>query len=604
MGSGLIKKVWSVFKAAEKQQIYFLFGLLFLTSIFELIGLVLVIPYVNMMMDEQLAIQYLNDYPVLGDFLSIDDNYQLVLSAWFAGFYIVKNVLLIIFMYIQQGILTVIEANIAYRMYRSFLTRPYADHLNMQSSELVRYITYDSLVFVDGILSKGALLITELLLLFGVLCTLITISPEALVVMSIMIIPIIIIYVFIRSRLRVWGEILQEREAKVICHLQEGLGGIKDVIVLGVKECFLNIFQRNVDRRAHIKRNRGVAIAAPRFVIESLMMITMAAALVWLGREGGLEAHFSTIAFLALVTVRLLPMSTRVLQSISSIRTASPSVDIVYENVREFMPSVINEMGINKNSNDEANCSFGTFDRFDAKNISFNYENSRPVIQNVSFSLKSGEMVGVVGGSGAGKTTLIDLLLGLLNPTTGEIFVNNADIADCLTEWQSNIGYVQQSVFLVDATIAENIAFGVPAEKINQEQIQNVVRLAKLDIWIDSLEDGVDTWVGERGVRISGGQRQRIGIARALYNNPQVLILDEATSALDNRTEHEIMNDIYSLHGEKTIVMIAHRLDTIKRCDRILVFDSGELVGDGTYESLLKNNSTFQNISMQARINK
>ena len=579
--------------------------LLFVTSVLELTGLILVIPYVNMMMDSELANQYVNKFPQIEYLFIFDDDYRWKLSVWFGVFYLFKNILLVIFTYIQQGILSKIEANLAQRMFQNYLRQPYSYHLNTQSSDLVRSITYDSLVFVDGILSKGALLITELLLLFGVLLMLALTSPEALVVLATMIIPIILIYVLIRWHLRAWGEILQEREARVIQHLQEGLGGIKDVIILGVLQNFANKFWNNVDNRAVVKRNRGVAIAVPRFVIESMMMITMAAALVWLDQKGGLENHLSSIAFLAIVTVRLLPMSTRVLSSVSSIRTAGPSVDVVYnslsrknkkENIRN---SVVNKLVVQSKDHSPVTL----FEKIEVKNITFNYENCDAVIDGVSFSVKSGEMVGIVGGSGAGKTTLVDLLLGLLSPGVGEISVNGTNINENLAEWQSIIGYVQQTVFLIDATITENVAFGIPSELIDKDRVQKVLELAKLDGWINSLEIGVDTWVGERGVRISGGQRQRIGIARALYHDPQVLVLDEASSSLDNRTEHEIMDDIYGLHGEKTIIMIAHRLDTIKRCDRILVFEYGQLVGEGTYDDLRMNNIVFQGISMQEGLN-
>jgi len=601
----LIKNIWSVFLDKEKHMLMALMVLLFVTSVLELTGLILVIPYVNMMMDSELANQYVNKFPQIEYLFIFDDDYRWKLSVWFGVFYLFKNILLVIFTYIQQGILSKIEANLAQRMFQNYLRQPYSYHLNTQSSDLVRSITYDSLVFVDGILSKGALLITELLLLFGVLLMLALTSPEALVVLATMIIPIILIYVLIRWHLRAWGEILQEREARVIQHLQEGLGGIKDVIILGVLQNFANKFWNNVDNRAVVKRNRGVAIAVPRFVIESMMMITMAAALVWLDQKGGLENHLSSIAFLAIVTVRLLPMSTRVLSSVSSIRTAGPSVDVVYnslsrknkkENIRN---SVVNKLVVQSKDHSPVTL----FEKIEVKNITFNYENCDAVIDGVSFSVKSGEMVGIVGGSGAGKTTLVDLLLGLLSPGVGEISVNGTNINENLAEWQSIIGYVQQTVFLIDATITENVAFGIPSELIDKDRVQKVLELAKLDGWINSLEIGVDTWVGERGVRISGGQRQRIGIARALYHDPQVLVLDEASSSLDNRTEHEIMDDIYGLHGEKTIIMIAHRLDTIKRCDRILVFEYGQLVGEGTYDDLRMNNIVFQGISMQEGLN-
>jgi len=214
----------------------------------------------------------------------------------------------------------------------------------------------------------------------------------------------------------------------------------------------------------------------------------------------------------------------------------------------------------------------------------------------LNFEVNNTETIGVVGGSGAGKTTLIDLLLGLFIPSDGKILCNSTNIHNDLRQWQSRIGYVQQSIFLLDANIKQNIAFAIPNEEINMERVEEVIRLTRLESWIDTLSNGVETNVGEKGIKISGGQRQRIGIARALYHNPEILVLDEATSALDNRTEKGIMDDIYAMQGDKTIIIIAHRLDTIRRCDRILVLDDGKIVGNGTFDELYNNNNTFQNI--------
>jgi len=569
--------------------------MILLASILELTGLVLVIPYVNMMLDNEVLLKYINDAPLL-QYILFGDDYRLWLSLLFAGFYVFKNILLAIFVFIQQIILTGIEAGIASRMYDNYLFQPYSYHLSAHSPELIRNVTYDTLVFVDGILSKGALLITELLLLCGVLITLIAVQADSIFILLIMIMPIVIVYLLIRWHLKVWGEILQRRETQVINYLQEGLEGIKDIIMLGVSPFFSSRFKVNVINRAHVKRNRGVAIAVPRFVIESMMMITMAIVLMWLARGEGLQQHLSLIAFLSIVTVRLLPMSTRVLASISSIRASGPSIDAVYRNVNSQQENIQNiTPGTAKHIKETQ-----IFQTLRLVNASYRYPNTDELTLNkISFSIYRGEMVGIVGGSGAGKTTLVDTILGLLELSSGEVYINDKSITNNISEWRNYIGYVQQSVYLVDATIAENIAFGISSELIDRKRVREVLCTAKLDEWIDSLQLGIESFVGERGIRISGGQRQRIGIARALYNNPQVLVLDEATSSLDNLTEHEIMEDIYSLHGKKTLIMIAHRLDTIRRCDRIFVLNDGKLVGEGNYNSLLKNNDIFKKISMQ-----
>jgi ABC-type multidrug transport system fused ATPase/permease subunit len=240
------------------------------------------------------------------------------------------------------------------------------------------------------------------------------------------------------------------------------------------------------------------------------------------------------------------------------------------------------------------------FARLEIEKLCFAYPGEPEIIHDLGLSIQKGETVGVVGGSGSGKTTLIDLLLGLLVPKSGHILRDSIDIHEDLRSWQQHIGYVQQSVFLLDASIRENIGFGIAKDEIDNQRVNEVIKLVKLDAWIETLKDGIDSVVGERGVMISGGQRQRIGLGRALYHNPDMLVLDEATSALDNLTEQQIMEDIYNMKGSRTLIIIAHRLDTIRRCDRIIVLDKGQIVGDGSYEELVADNKHFQMISLQS----
>jgi len=405
-----------------------------------------------------------------------------------------------------------------------------------------------------------------------------------------MIIPVIIVYMLIRRRMFLWGVILQKRESNVIKHVQEGMSGIKDSIVLGVQENFENTFRDNVNYQVKTKRNRDVVVQAPRFIIETFMMITMAVALYWLSKSGGLQSNIATIAFLAIVSVRILPMSNRILNGIAGIRSAMPSTDVVYGIARP-------KPHVPTNLTDGNGISSKPFLLLSIDGVTFGYSSDQIVLNNVNMDVSCGETLGIVGGSGSGKTTLVDLILGLLPPNSGRILCNKENILDNLSRWQQRIGYVQQNVYLIDATIGENIAYGIQASKIDTNRVEEVLIMAKLNDWVRSLPETTDSLVGERGVRISGGQRQRIGIARALYHNPELLVLDEATSSLDNATEKQIMDDVYSMHGDRTIIMIAHRLETIKQCDRIIVLEQGKIVDSGTYDTLVKSSTSFQNIS-------
>jgi len=297
---------------------------------------------------------------------------------------------------------------------------------------------------------------------------------------------------------------------------------------------------------------------------------------------------------LAVVLVRMLPISNRIMNSLSAIRSYLPSIEVVSTNLNNFHSlEDYNSAQVSETASISAK-----FKSLEIKDITFQYEGGQPLLQGVTVDINQGEVIGVVGSSGAGKTTLVDIILGLLTPVSGHILFNGEiDLQDDIRGWQNKVGYVQQNIFLVDGSIRENIAYGVAEDAIDEQQVKQAASLAKLTEWISFLPDGFETNVGERGIGISGGQRQRIGIARALYHNPELLLLDEATSALDNQTEKALIEDVFSMKKEKTIILIAHRLDTIKRCDRIIVLDKGVIAGLGDYESLSKENAVFQAIS-------
>ncbi len=592
-----MKKIWLVMLPAERRLLLLLLFVLFCSSVLELTGLVLVIPYVELMIGGYRVVDIAQIHPALEWMLSMTSDYRLDASIWFIVFYLLKNAGLSGFAFSQHGILKSIQANLMNRMYRRYLREPYVFHLQARSADLVRSITYDAFLFGDGVLVQSGVLIAELLLFLGVLVFLSIQNPAALMVVLVMVVPLVLIYLLIKTYLRAWGYALQKQEAKVIKHLQEGLGGIKDVSILNAQHYFEQAFYDNVSLRAKVKRKRDVAMQLPRFMIETLMMAALAVGLLWLEKVGGIEGNLSTIAFLAMVTVRLMPVGNRVLASINAFRSYGSSVDVVYESAKPDITNVSESF-----PRDLRLGPGGHFELLEIDKLCFAYPGEPEIIHNLDISIRQGETLGVVGSSGSGKTTLIDLILGLLVPESGRILRDGSDIHSDLRSWQQDIGYVQQSVFLLDASIRENIAFGVAEHEIDDYRIDEIIKLVELEEWVGSLKDGVMSIVGERGVKISGGQRQRIGLGRALYHDPDILVLDEATSALDNLTEQQIMDDIYSMQGKRTLIIIAHRLDTIRRCDRIIVLDKGCIVGEGGYDQLVADNEHFRSISLYSDI--
>lgn len=586
------KKIWLIFSPKERTWLFTLIALLLTASLFELIGLALVIPYVNLVLLEETYREYYELSPIVGWMLSLSGDYRVDATFWFVTFYLFKNTMLAAMTFFQQSIIKNLYANIVIRMHHNFMEKPYAFHLNSNTSSIIRSMTYDAAYFGDRVITQSCILLAELFLFTGIVAILTFRSTEALFLMLILALVLGAILAVIKNKLVHWGMKLQQREAEVIRQLQEGFGGIKDVLVSGSTLYFEDEFQKNAQLRAKFKRDRDFTLLMPRFFIETIMMIGMASIMLWMISNGGLQQNFALIAFLAVALVRMLPMSNRIMNSVGTIKSCTQSTNVVFENAR-FIPSKAAVYNAIENTADST-----PFETIDVKALSFSYNVNTTLLNDINLSIRNGEIIGIVGRSGSGKTTMVDVLLGLLKPQTGQILLDGKrNIHHNFEEWQRKIGYVQQNVFMLDNTIKANIAFGLPLEEIDDAWLSEVIGLAKLDRWVASLPDGLNTKVGERGVSISGGQRQRMGIARALYRRPEILILDEATSALDNLTEKQLIADVLSGARKQTVFMIAHRLNTISNCDRIIVLNEGNIVGVGTYKELLDNNSVFQAIS-------
>ena len=590
-------KLWRVLGSDNERRLRLTFFILLIISLLELTGLVLVIPYVNIMLGTESSFSYIGEVLNIIERLKITGDIKIDASILFGLFYILKNTVLMLLVFFEHVLLKKTQADIYNRIFTHYMDQPFSFHLTARSSDLLKTITYDAPALTDGLFLQAATLITELLLLIGVMVVMSQQNPLAIFIIILMVVPVAAIYFYVKKYLVMWACALQEKESKLIKYLQEGLGGIKDAIVLGKRSFFENNFHINVIERSQIKRQRDVALLIPRYLIETVMMLAMAVTLLWLEQSKGLAASLPEIAFLTLVTVRLLPMSNRILSSLNNIKSCMPSVNVIYSTLSKANKDIEKSEYFDKNSDLDYEIDFK---KISLNDVNYKYSKNHRIIDNLSITIKKGEMIGIAGGSGAGKTTLVNLMLGLLEPNKGSVNVNDQNIHENLKQWQGIIGYVSQVVFLLDSSIIENIAFGLESNEIDIERVNHVIHLAKLDSWIDTLPDGVKSIVGEQGVQISGGQRQRIGIARALYRNPEILVFDEATSSLDNLTEKEIMDDIYKMHGDRTMIIIAHRLETIRQCDRIIVLENGRVVGDDKYSSLLQNNKAFQKISLMS----
>jgi ABC-type multidrug transport system fused ATPase/permease subunit len=376
-----------------------------------------------------------------------------------------------------------------------------------------------------------------------------------------------------------WGLARLHHEGMRIQHLQQGLGAAKDVKLLGREEEFLDQYRQHNVRFTRAAQLQSTLEQLPRLWLEVLAVAALALLVFAMRAQGrDIDSVLPTLGLFAAAAFRIAPSANRLIVSIQSLRYGLPVVDTLYQELQYEAPA----------PQARAASTEPFRDTIELENVSLHYEGApTPSLDRVSVVVRRGESVGFIGASGAGKSTLVDVLLGLLVPDSGVVRVDGNDIQRDIRTWQDQIGYVPQSIFLADDTLRRNVAFGLADENIDDESVWRALRAAQLEEFVRHLPEGLATSVGERGIRLSGGQRQRIGIARALYHDPQVIVLDEATSSLDTESEHNVMEAVDALHGEKTIVIVAHRLSTTEKCDRLYRLERGRVVSAGTPQEVL-----------------
>jgi ATP-binding cassette, subfamily B, bacterial PglK len=564
-----MKKFFTIFFIKDKKRLAILLFVSLLTTILEVFGLVLVIPYIDLMVNGDSVTKYLDSYPSIGYILNLSDNYKVSASFWFAVFYIVKNLLLIFLAFIGQNAMKDIKFNLGNEMVSYYFHRSYSQSLKSNSPTVIKAITYDLNLVVSGVLGKGLLLVSELLALVGIVGVLVWKNPIVIIVFFVIFSPVALIYLLLRKKLKLWGDILQNRQTILIRQLQEGVEGFKNLIVYGVQVYFIQKIQKNFYSQLYIKRNLDMFILAPRYFMEAIIITLMAIVVFFATKNNDILHNLPIMTFIAMASVRIMPMTNRILSAISVIRSSTPSIDVVFDTVHNKTLGIERgRRGLNKDKVEP-------FKKLTIEHLNFYYKDKENILKDINLTINLGDKIGIVGGSGAGKTTLVNLLLGLQVPSSGDIYFNNTSIYKDLSMWQKQIGYVSQDIFLLDATIYENIAYGIPVDEIDFDRIEEVVKMVKLKDWVGSFPEGVNSIVGERGSLVSGGQRQRIAIARAIYHNPKIIIFDEATSSLDQKTEIEILDDLYSIDKNLTFIIITHRAESIKRSDRVIVLDKG-----------------------------
>jgi ATP-binding cassette, subfamily B, bacterial PglK len=570
-----IKKARSFLIHKERVNVMILLLLMLIGVCLETLGIGLVVPALGLFSENNISAKYPSIRPFLQSLGNPDSNTLLIGGILLLFFvYLIKAVFLGLLAWAQNRFTSNFEARFSLRLFSIYLRQPYSFHLQRNSANLIHNVVTEVGVFTNNVVTPTMQLITESLVIVGICIMLMLVEPVG----SIIIIAIFSItsWGFIRltrERMARWGEIRQHHDGLRLQHLQQGLGGAKDVKLLGRDAEFLNQYRIHTNARAGVGQLSGTLQQFPRLWLELLTIGALAVLIVTILAQGGeIRDIIPKIGLFAVSAFRLMPSVNRIIVAAQTLKYCSPVIDILQK-----------ELDLPIEEEIEAATTATSFkNRLELKDISYTYpEAAIPAINNISLSIKQGSSVGFIGKSGSGKSTLVDILLGLLKPDSGTISADGADIQQNMRGWQNQIGYVPQSIYLTDDTLRKNIAFGLCDEDIDENAVKKAISAAHLTEFVERLPKGLNTLVGERGVRLSGGQRQRIGIARALYHNPAILVLDEATSALDTATEQGVIEAVNALQGTKTIIMVAHRLSTIEKCDEVYNLLNGEIESHG-----------------------
>ena len=578
----LLHKVGYLFDKKQKRQLVGLGVLIFIGGLLETLGVSMILPVVGVIMDPETVME--NEL-VSGfmDIMDIQTSRQLIMIMLgsLIFLYVIKNGYLLFQIYVQNTFVTRNRNRMISRVMREFLNRPYEDYLGADIPTVFR-LTDSDIPNAFQLILVMIQMVTEIVVAVFLCLVLLIESPAmSLFIVVVFLGMTLVITKVLKPRLNKIGHKNQNIQSRIAKWRIQSIYGLKDVKVLHREEFFVRNYYESGAVGANVARNYAVLNSTPRLLIETIFMAAMLLyIMLYIVRGGDITVLVPQLSAFAVAAIRVLPGTNRINTYLSEIAYTQPCLDYLYENLNESMKMDVNGSVTGLTGEKQPDLpKLELQDKIVLDQITYAYPNTvKNIFTDAHMEVKRGQSVGIMGPSGAGKSTIVDILLGLLRVQEGTITCDGMNIFDNYPSWLAKIGYIPQSIYLIDESIRDNIAFGIDADKIDDDRIWEVLEEAQLKEFVKELPEGLDTTIGDRGVRISGGQRQRLGIARALYHNPEILVFDEATSALDTDTEKAVMDAINSFHGRKTMVIIAHRLNTIAKCDVIYKVENEKIM--------------------------
>ncbi len=596
-----VKKLFSILEPRTRSGLSLMFLLMVMVAFFEMLGVGLFLPFLQVLS----TIGSDNELVYIAEFRErfwggSTKNFLIFMCGTIFVFFVFKSIVLACVIYIQNRYVFRHHAYFSQFLMRHYLTKPYEFHLNRNSMELTRNVhLLSSRIFAKGLMPILQFSL-EVLVITGIFIVLLFIDPiSTLMVSFILGTSVVSYYLIIRKHIRRWGARTIELESELLVCINQALNSIKETKLYQIEGFIDSIFSSVSNERAMNMAKSSTAPHLPRYFIEAIAIGAMVLLVGYLitKSSASIENIIPTLGIFAVAAMRLMPSLSKLVGAVTTFRENSASIDALYQDIYFDAPHQPDLEGPHSREKLLSHDSLIFCKSILVDSLGFKYPNAPDhVLKDINLEIIAGSSTAFVGTSGAGKTTLIDIILGLLVPTEGQVRIDGQSIHEDLPGWQSLIGYLPQQIYLFDDTLRHNIALGKKASEIDDDLLTAAVQHAQLSDVAASLPNGLDTPLGENGVRLSGGQRQRIGIARALYHGSKVLVMDEGTSALDGETELEITSAIRKLSGEKTVLIIAHRLSTVRHCDKIVMMENGMIVDQGSFDELAARCSQFKRL--------